>query len=745
MCRVPLSPTFHAFRFFAIGVGLLLTIQPVARATDSVYDRQPNLNIMPPAIFFIECGRILETDDHWDWNTMWEGEDWQAKMDRTRSQGQWRSRSAAYHDSRQHDVAEFRVAVKDIPQGGQLANDYATVRQALSEHFGPWLQQLDAGYYGNREIFPGPFELAPWESVVAKFPAEFALYLRGAVAYHNRDDDAAIAHFKGILDLPPNQRRYRSTWAAFMLGKSWTRKDPSQAPRYFQQTRELAAKGFLDSLELAAASTGWETHALLADKKVVEAIHRYAEAKTCTGINLRYACKRILSEKQYDITWAKDDLSQRLLTAWLTANPNAEEPAKKWLSLIEEVQRSAAVMDPDRIAWLHLNLGNLADAQRWVDKCTPDQPYAQWIQAKLYLRTGKRDEGIAQLKSIATTFPRGSIWRVHCPYHGAYTYSTDEVKDLIKDDLALMLLKAGDYESSLVTYFDASNYNQVEFVAERVVTLDELQHVIETYSDRVQPDDRRLRQVSSGDYDMSSILARRCARAGDWERASKFYPEQPVEVYDLYGPNESSQRVKLRALALDMKRWTEIANDPDASNELRAESLYNLGHNIFTCGPVLYNPTLWPSGDSESNEGAEFPHEFYQRVAESQKPYPQVNYFVHVAADYMWRSAELRPNNDVMGAKALYLGGLYLKKVDRKKAERFYQALVRRHPNLLVAQQAKQLRWFPRKFTDTVTRQPIPKHWYGRKRNLAAAGVSAALVFLVAGGATWRLRRRPPS
>jgi hypothetical protein len=53
------------------------------------------------------------------------------------------------------------------------------------------------------------------------------------------------------------------------------------------------------------------------------------------------------------------------------------------------------------------------------------------------------------------------------------------------------------------------------------------------------------------------------------------------------------------------------------------------------------------------------------------------------------------PANDAMTAQARYLGGTYLKKRAPKAANYFYKALVRRNPNLLIAQQANELHWFP--------------------------------------------------
>ena len=119
-----------------------------------------------------------------------------------------------------------------------------------------------------------------------------------------------------------------------------------------------------------------------------------------------------------------------------------------------------------------------------------------------------------------------------------------------------------------------------------------------------------------------------------------------------------------------------------------------------------------------------------------------------MASDYMWRAAELLPDNDPLTAEALYLGGTYIMKKDPQAADRFYKALVRRNPNLLIAQQANQRRWFPKNFTDVVVYQPRPEqHWYDRKRNIAlvALPVAAVVMFTVWLVARMRWRTSKPT
>jgi hypothetical protein len=115
-------------------------------------------------------------------------------------------------------------------------------------------------------------------TVPAGLPAEFAAYLEGALAYRAVRDPAATAAWERLLALPASERHYRSTWAAFMLGRAALRSgDLELAARRFQQTRDLAARGFADSLHLALASLGWEARAEIARRNYDRAEILYTE------------------------------------------------------------------------------------------------------------------------------------------------------------------------------------------------------------------------------------------------------------------------------------------------------------------------------------------------------------------------------------------------------------------------------------------------------------------------------------
>jgi hypothetical protein len=117
-------------------------------------------------------------------------------------------------------------------------------------------------------------------AVPAGLPPEFAAYLEGALAYRRGDLAAARARWRELLAMPEEARRQRSTWAAFMLGRTALRQKPrdlAAAVSWFQRTRELAVQGFADSLGLAVLSLGWEARAEAARQHLDRAEALYAQ------------------------------------------------------------------------------------------------------------------------------------------------------------------------------------------------------------------------------------------------------------------------------------------------------------------------------------------------------------------------------------------------------------------------------------------------------------------------------------
>jgi len=421
--------------------------------------------------------------------------------------------------------------------------------------------------------------------------------------------------------------------------------------------------------------------------------------------------RRALSGDSIDSALVGDELARKIITIWLLALPGRRDLADKWLAALDQYRPEGIVDYADRLAWFSYQRGAMDVAERWLAHCDPKAPYGRWVRAKLLLRAGDLDAGVNLLKSLANEFPEEHEWRVQSPMHASWwepTYARDEVRM----DLGAALSLHGDYSGALEAYCSAPDLNSATYLAERIMTLDELAAYVNSPPVNLLPnrDDRFVPRYGgySRPPDLRNLLARRLAREGRLEEAIKYFSED----------------THLRRLAFDMKEHLTVVQDKTRPTAERAQSLFELGRIVRADGPGLLIPELIPNlpvGDVREPES-----DYERRERDSQRCYPRMNYYRYMAADYMWRAAELLPDNDVLTAHALYLGGTYLKNKDPEAADRFYKALVRRNPNLLIAQQADELRWFPKEFTDVVQYQPLPEqHWYDRKRNVGLAVLTA--------------------
>ena len=157
-------------------------------------------------------------------------------------------------------------------------------------------------------------------------PGEFGDYLRGAIFYHQGNRKKAIDIWHNLLNRPGQQRQYRSTWAAFMIGKALLAGQPALAIEWFRYVRKLAEEGFVDSLGLASSSLGWEARAALDVEQYDQAIELYA-AQKATGdptaiTSLQIAACRALGEENPNMLAqaAGNPTARRVITAYVISH-----------------------------------------------------------------------------------------------------------------------------------------------------------------------------------------------------------------------------------------------------------------------------------------------------------------------------------------------------------------------------------------------------------------------------------------
>jgi tetratricopeptide (TPR) repeat protein len=624
-------------------------------------------------------------------------------------------------------------------------------------------------------------------------PAEFADYFRGSVSWHQGQVDAARAAWTQLLARPEADRHFKSTWAAFMLGRSREDDSRRRAIGYFQRVRALANEGFADSLGLAAASFGYEARLQIRDGRYPQAVELFldqlASGDDQAMLSLHAAAALALERRNTDLrALAQNPRARRVVMAYVLSLPvdsgnrpeahmdaparefvlrsleriprfatNAaarhryRDPADRWLEAVE----AANVRDVELAEQLVLaayQVNQMDRAKRWLGVAART-PVAQWLRAKLALRDGRIDEGAALLAEVSRHFPEATA-ATNRPTaagpqdslsfgteQGIFTWnfppaSYDPIGnrvfvgpggywwlgewrttsgERIQGELGVLYLARRQYAEALHALLPSGYWQDAAYVAERVLTLDELKDHVDRFwpaspTAAVESGDAETwRPPSPSDaasHNVRYLLARRLARVDRWTEARAYFPL----------PLQSRGDLLQQALA--------TAHDNSLPADQRARAFFEAARMTRYEGMELLGTEVEPdwhiwSGEYEDGVtiasratnvvvGQLVTSADEQRRAARQVPAVQQRFHYRwLAADLAWQAAQLMPNNSDETARVLCLGGTWLKNRDPKAADRFYKALVRRCRKTALGAEADCRRWLPP--VDNEGRRPPPK------------------------------------
>ncbi len=549
-------------------------------------------------------------------------------------------------------------------------------------------------------------DLAAARKAGSAYLGEFELYAQGRALFHSKDSAGARAVWERLLALPAAQRTYRSTWASYMLGRSWHAEDPSRAASYYRQTRELASRGFSDSLGLATASIGWEAKLAYDRLDLGRAIRFYLEhaaAKDPTAIASLWRCGNSvhkLDDAKLD-ELAAETWSRRVVTAWMVSEYRFEaeyvdtaaraRPAgfgARWIAAVERAGASEVVF-ADIIAWAAYQSGQFEIARRWAHQAGDGAPRAVWIRAKLALRDGRLAESTKLLSKAVRALPPETPWmdrerrgEPHCL----------PGKESAAGEAGVLLLTAREYEEAIDTFLIGFHWEEAAYIAECVFTTDELV----AYVDR-QWTERRVNDESDTSRVASSIrhlLARRLARDGDYLRARPYFPANLRPSIDrlatCLAEGRDAKRTKsdrARAL-LEAARITRHRGLAIFGTELAPD--YAMHDGLFAPQEMLKARLAMPGARWTAVQPEE-----ERRVKESALEPARRFHYRYSGCDLAWEAASLLPNESEQTAAILCEAGTWIKVLDPKAADRFYKAMVTRCGRTRLGKEANALRWFP--------------------------------------------------
>jgi len=527
-------------------------------------------------------------------------------------------------------------------------------------------------------------------------PAEFDLYEAGLERFRAGDHAGARAQWERLLALPAGERKWRSTWASYMLGRSWHAADPARAAGFYARTRELAAQGFADSIGLATASIGWDGRLAYDQGDLLRAIHLYLEqgaAEDPTAVMSLWRCADLvhrLDESGLD-RLAGDPWSRRIVTAWLVSEHRFEHDdetiqrtrpqglAERWLAAVER-RGAQEIAFADMVAWAAYQAARFDLAGRWAARAGDDAPRAAWVRAKLAMREGRLDDSAALLSKAVRAMPRAPKGE------GAGQVTA-------AGEAGVLLLTARQYEEALDSLLLGAHWHDAAYIAERVLSLDELV----AYVDRRWPEQLPAKArdgVFSTREAVRHLLARRLMRAGEIARAHPYFP------------------VKFRPVVDRLAVCLEEGRAAGRAKQARARSLLEAARITRHLGMELLGSELAPdwavsSGGSRNEDVFEArkrisaeertavqPDE--ARRVKSSEIEPELRFhYRYLACDLAWEAASLMPDGSDQTAAVLCEAGSWIKLLEPKLADRFYKAMVNRCGSTRLGKQADEARWFP--------------------------------------------------
>jgi hypothetical protein len=550
-------------------------------------------------------------------------------------------------------------------------------------------------------------------------PGEFADYEKGALAYYEERMDEARATWEKLLARPAGERRYRTTWAAYMIGRSQVESDPAAAVKWLTKTRELAAEGFPDPLGLAAASLGWEARAEMKRGRHDVALKLYGEQAKAGDPraleSLRRAARSALENPEAARVVARSPEARPIVTTYVLSDwtridyegPLDPAKAQLWLAAIQ-AEKVTDVKDADRLAWAAYRAGNFAAAGEWLKRAAPDAPMARFLRAKLLARDGQLAEAEALLAETAPALPEkpggdADLWT-------AYSSNVQPAgRPRALGELGVARLAHKEYAPALDALLRGGYWTDAAYVAERVLGVDELK----AYVDKEWP--RSLDKPAGGEsgdegweliyaglalpeaedvsWRIRDLLGRRLVRAGRYAEALPYLPEwQPVVeelAAALKAGRDAARPAGERAKALFQ-----------AACEMRHHGLEIAGTELEPDW-ALYEGSYDVGSFLETRENPERHRHFAATADERERarksrtePFARFHYRFR-GADLAWEAASLLPDGSPEKARMLAVAGAWIKKRDPKAADRFYRALVSCCSQTDLGREAARVKWFP--------------------------------------------------
>ena len=561
-----------------------------------------------------------------------------------------------------------------------------------------------------------------------------------------------------LLALPAAERPWRSTWAAWMLFRTGSHDEQGHWLSETRKRWQEGFKDCLH-LGIEAAYILGRPASDYAERSQVSKIEWKRVSMLRAMLGLNRADDHLRHDRWEHTAWnadfalevVSDPFLRRVQmlhlievahsgTGWESGHQRRSETPEDLLHWLDSFEK-AKIQDQSEaglLAWIYYNAAKFDLARRWLVLAPKEDVNAQVLRGKLAAMRGDRREAESQLTRISQRIPEletgaRADWE-RARDHEWFPLHTRNYRDVrhhrMLADCGVAQVARNDFAGALQTFLRTDYWLDAAYIAERLLSVEELLTLsragkLPRLEKMIVPDAEPPKAVTistleekygnwgrpEGINAFTYLVARRLAREGYYKDALRLFPDDLASALERYAierrrGNDRRLSKAERAEAL----WTAAQIERQLGMELFA---FETGpDNAFCGGAFDWNDVAemrgkaswypdWQASTITADQIALCRPVFPATADESwrMRHYaPRVNkrfHYRHTAADLAWRAADLMPRDNEQTARVLGIAGSWLKRKEPLDADRFYKAMVRWNPNVELAQEADQKRWFP--------------------------------------------------
>lgn len=531
-------------------------------------------------------------------------------------------------------------------------------------------------FYSACEKYTSQVRQKASNSVVDKVPQlpesidefqEFYLYTYGLLEINLDEKNTFPAAWQSLLELPPEDRHYRTTWVKYMqviLAKNFS--DTDVALTDFRKTLDA---GFADTLALEAAvirklvrrdpETGLRYYPL-----ALVALERNAEFQKNLRDDFGIWSKPYWLEKHPKLFFS-------LLTDKVGREIATVLKPEMVVSMIFPAVEETAILTADRQAWRLFESGNLELSRELLALAPEDSLIRLFLEARFARIDGDYEKSAVFLRRFLAVYQKSG----NLP--AGFTGKDVNLAQYVNGMLGVVRVQCGDFQEALYGFLEGNSWFDAAIVAENYLTTDALKEFVDSHP--------HINQINHLKY----LLARRLMREYRPREAGQYFEGEEIEkAYHRYiqlseqaNDYESSQNERALALfhlAILMERYGDSLFD---SEELLMPDCPDTSHTVD-----FLLPAHW--GQDASTKYNDF---LCQNIP--QKIQPQHHERIRAAA-FAQRAAQIADDQDLVIA-SLWMGMFVSRRQDPLCAEGFYRSLCDQFPHS-AAKQAIEAKWLPK-------------------------------------------------